>query len=128
MWFRRDRPAHEPHREPDMEPFRDGLALLSRDGQTLGYVATSLGYFRTPLSPRTPQAWVWFVVVWADGTKERAVEDYPPWTYVTEMGQGYFDWEGGRNRDRAGRYEIQWVDAELAATERERLGIRSEDF
>ncbi len=30
--------------------------------------------------------------------------------------------------DRAGRYEIQWVAPELAAVERERLGIDLDDF
>jgi hypothetical protein len=128
MWLRRHRPAVEPDFGPDIERFRDGLAMLRRDGQTVGHVATSLGHFRTPFRPRKPQAWVWLVVVWADGTKERAVEDYPPWTYVTELGQGYFDWEGGRDRERGGRYDVEWVRPELAGTERERLGIRSEDF
>jgi hypothetical protein len=72
---------------------------------------------------RTPQPWVWLVVVWDDGVKERAVEDYPPWTYVTEMRAGYFDWEG----HRAGHYGIEWVPPEPAPAERERLDIRPED-
>lgn len=36
---------------------------------------------------------MWLVVVYADGTRERSREDYPPWTYVTEMPDGYFVWE-----------------------------------
>jgi len=127
MWFRRE-PAAEPDFGPELEQFRDGLAALRRDGQVLGHVATSLGHFRTPFAPRTPQPWVWFVVVWIDGEKERAVEDYPPWTYVTEMREGYFDWAGGRRLDRAGRYDIEWIPADEAPAERYRLGIRRDDF
>lgn len=111
-----------------MEPFRDGLAVLRREGQAIGHVATSLGQFRTPFAPRTSKPWVWFVVVWGDGVKESAVEDYPPWTYVTDMRSGHFDWEGGYDMSRAGRYEIEWVLREREDAERTRLGIRSEDF
>ncbi|MCB2176607.1 MAG: hypothetical protein KQH57_12410 [Actinomycetales bacterium] len=113
---------------PEMEPFKRGLAALKRNGKTVGHVATSLGHFRTPFAPRTPQPWVWLVVVWDDGVKEPSVEDYPPWTYVAEMRAGYLDWQHGRGDGRRGRYEIEWVAADLAAAERERLGIRTEDF
>ncbi|MEE6296638.1 hypothetical protein [Georgenia wangjunii] len=71
---------------------------------------------------------MWIVVVWADGVKEPSVEDHPPWTYVSEMRDGYLDWQDGANRERTGRYEIQWVPAELAQAERERLGIHLNDF
>ncbi|MFB8229949.1 hypothetical protein [Cellulosimicrobium sp. NPDC055967] len=117
----------EPEPEPDLDAFEDGLALLRRDGVTMGHVATSLGHFRG-LFTFTPHPWVWLVVVWDDGAKERAVEDYPPWTYVAEMRDGYLEWEGGRGSRRTGRYEIEWVDRDRATAERARLGIRREDF
>lgn len=66
--------------------------------------------------------------MWSDGTKEPAVEDYPPWTYVTEMRGGYIEWVSQGDPSRDGRYDIQWIPAELAAAERERLGICLSDF
>lgn len=122
------RAAEAPAVEPEMERFDDGLAVLLRDGRPAGHAATSLGHFTTPFAPRTPRPWVWLVVVWADGTKEPSVEDYPPWSYVAEMRDGFLDWQDGRNRERWGRYEIRWVARELALAERERLGIYLRDF
>lgn len=123
---RRRRPV--PEFDPALDMFQDGLALLLQDGVRAGHVATSLGHFRGLFSPFTPQPWVWLVVVWGDGVKERAVEDYPPWSYVAEMRAGYLEWEGGRGSRRNGRYEIEWVDRARAEAERARLGIRREDF
>lgn len=127
MRFRPRKPALERDFGPEFEPFRDGLMALSQDGQPVGHLATSLGHFRTPFAPLTPQPWIWLVVVWADGVKERAVEDYPPWSYVAEIRQGYVEWLGWGS-DRAGRFEIEWVPPGQAHAERERLGIRIEDF
>lgn len=127
MRFRARKPAIEPDFGPEFEPFRNGLMVLSQDGRPVGHVATSLGHFRTPFAPLTPQPWIRLVVVWADGVKERAVEDYPPWSYVAEIRQGYVEWLGWGN-DRAGRYEIEWVPPGQTDAERERLGIRIEDF
>lgn len=128
MWGRRRQPTGEFELGPEWELFRDGLAALCRDGQIVGHVATSLGHVRTPLAPRTPRPWVWLVVVWSDGTKEPSVEDYAPWTYVTEMRDGYVEWLSSDDRSRDGRYDIHWIPAEGAAAERERLGIRLSDF
>lgn len=111
-----------------MEQFLQGLAVLRRDGAPVGHVATSLGTFRSLFSPFKPRPWVWLVVVWDDGMKERAVEDYPPWTYVAEMRAGSFEWEVGRDGGRAGRYEIDWIPREHVEAEWARLGIRQEDF
>jgi hypothetical protein len=128
MIFRRREPRPEPDFGPEMEPFRDGLAVLLRDGEPVGHVATTLGHFRTPFAPRTPKPWVWLVVRWSDGTKEIAQEDYPPWTYVSEMRAGHIEWVGSADRRRDGWYEIAWVPREQAAQERERLGIGLADF
>lgn len=134
MRFRRT-PRVEPLPEPDFGPefdlFRNGLAVLLRDGEPVGHVASSLGYFTTR-GGRQP--WVWLVVVWSDGTKEDSVEDYAPWTYVAEMRAGYFEWTDGfgRVRDRkhsyVGRYEIEWLPRDCALAERERLGVSLKDF
>jgi len=36
------------------------------------------------------QRWVWFIVVWANGVRERSFEDYAPWTAVREIESGTF--------------------------------------
>ena len=79
-------------RDPGLDAFDRGCLVLRRDGETVGHVATTLGTFWSPGRARTVQQWVWLVVVWADGKKERAVEDYPPWTYVREIWDGKFIW------------------------------------
>lgn len=134
MWFRRmsrREPRSEPDFGPELERFHNGLAVLLRDGEAVGHVASSLGYF-TNRGGRQP--WIWLVVVWSDGTKEDSVEDYAPWSYVAEMRAGYFDWPDGsgmmtgRKHGHVGRYEIEWVPRDRALAERERLGVSLEDF
>lgn len=136
MWFRRMprvEPLSEPDFGPELERLHNGLAVLLRDGEPVGHVASSLGYFTTR-GGRQP--WVWLVVVWSDGTKERSVEDYAPWTYVADMRAGYFDFDEpygsgrgrGRKHSRAGRYEIEWLPRDRALAERERLGVSLKDF
>lgn len=39
------------------------------------------------------QWWVWYIVVWTDGHRERSEEDYPPWSVVAEMQSGKFTWD-----------------------------------
>ena len=107
--------------DPALEPFDLGLAVLHLDGQVAGHVATTLGSFATPFS-RQMQPWVWDLVIWADGTRKYSEEDYPPWTFVREIRDGYFDGPGSV------RYEATW----LAEPERTRfwddLGISLDDF
>ena len=111
----------------EFEQFRNGLAVMRRDGKIAGHVATSLGSFRSIFTPRR-RPWVWFVIVWIDGEKERSFEDYPPWSYIKEMREGYMDWVPGRPSDRAGRYEIEWTPPDETVRERDRLGVGAEDF
>lgn len=115
-----------PDPDPSIEPFRGGVGVLTRDGEFAGHVATSVSEFWSPGRPRHRQWWVWLIVVWADRTRERSREDYPPWTYVAEMKDGYFAWEEGGARD--GRYDFAWLPATEAQDQRERLGIKAEDF
>lgn len=110
-----------PPPEPTLDPFEDGLAVLRLHGQVAGHVATTLGAFSTLFS-RQQQPWVWFIVVWADGTREHSEEDYRPWTFVREMQSGYFDGPDGV------RYEAEW----LAEPERthmwDALGLAHDQF
>jgi hypothetical protein len=121
-WFK------EPEHNPDLEPFENGLAQLRRGDEVVGHVASTVGRFGTPFQPRALQPWVWFVVVWSDGTRERSFEDYAPWTFVTEMIDGIFDWTMYPDNPHAGVYTCQWVSAAEAARLRDELGIRPEDF
>lgn len=118
-WFK------EPEPDPDIERFRDGLVALYRDGEHAGYVATSLSTFVTPFS-RRKQWWVWFVVVFSDGTRHNLIEDYPPWTYVRDMLDGYFDWE--QSTADEGPFSVEWMSPDEAQRLRAELNIKPEDF
>ena len=115
-----------PEPDPSIEPFRDGVGVLTRDGAVAGHVATAVSEFWSPGRPRRRQWWVWMIVVWIDGMRERSTEDYPPWTYVAEMTNGYLRWEEGGPRN--GRYDFFWLPASEAVAQRSRLGIKPEDF
>jgi hypothetical protein len=110
--------------DPDLtlDSFRDGIGELMRGGEVVGHLAASVGTFRTPFSPRKGQWWVWLVAVWPDGTRERSLEDYPPWSYVDEMKRGFIqcdEWVA----ERRGRYEFQWLSTVDAARIRSELNI-----
>lgn len=111
--------------EPDLAPFNDGIAVLRRDGEVCGWVATSVGHFRSICWPLKRQTWVWFVVVWANGDRERSFEDYPPWTAVLELPEGTFNWDGAGHE---GDYQADWLPAEEASATREALGLTDADF
>lgn len=113
---------------PDLTPFEGGLAELLLDGTVVGHVAMEVSTFSSPSSPFRRQPWVWLVVVWQDGTKERSVEDYPPWSYVEEISTGRFEWIGGTNPGRHGTYDTRWLGVGEAKEARERLGITLSDF
>jgi hypothetical protein len=113
--------------DPDLDPLRGGVAELRRDGEVAGHVATQVGTFWSPLSfSRRRRWWVWYIVAWADGARERSEEDYPPWTVVSEIRAGTFTWDDGGDHD--GTYTVHW----LPEPDRQRmltaLAIRPEDF
>lgn len=115
-----------PRPDPTIDPFVDGLGVLSLDGRPAGHVATTVSEFWSPFSPLRRQWWVWYIVIWPDGTREVSTEDYPPWSAVTEMRNGFLEVQGAGARD--GRYEFSWLDAGDAAAARARLGVSAEDF
>lgn len=115
--------------QPDaaLDPFRGGIAVLRRDGELAGHVATQVSTFWAPLSlSLRRQWWVWFIVVWADGDREPSAEDYPPWTVVGDMLSGRFVWED--DDAHHGEYAVEWLPEEDRQGTLERLGIRPEDF
>ena len=113
-------------RDPRLDAFDRGCLVLRRRSETVGHVATTLGTYWSPGRARTIHQWVWLVVVWADGEKERPVEDYPPWTYVREIWDGEFIWP--YPGPRSGEYSVEWLpDSEREAKWAE-LGTTLDDF
>ncbi|WP_111767598.1 hypothetical protein [Nakamurella deserti] len=66
--------------------------------------------------------------MWSDGTRERPFEDYPPWSWVAEMSEGFFDWDVRPGDPRSGRYEVEWMNADDARRAWAELSIRPEYF
>lgn len=115
-----------PKPDPALEVFDEGVGVLSRNGEIAGHVATIRSWFWSPFSPLRRQWWVWYIVVWADGSRERSTEDYPPWSAVKEMQDGYLEWIS--TDAHRGRYDFHWLDGHAAGLVRERLKISAEDF
>lgn len=113
--------------DPSLDSFCDGMGVLSLNGDPAGHIATTVWTFWSPFSPLRMQWWIWYIVVWSDGTRERSEEDYPPWTAVDEMRQGYFDWEPADSSGKI-RYDFTWLEPEDAAAVRAELGVTADDF
>jgi hypothetical protein len=115
-----------PDPDPTLDPFHEGVAVLRRNGDLAGHVATVVSTFWSPSRPLSRQWWVWFIVVWANGDRERPFEDYPPWTAVRELQSGTFSWDDGDAH--RGEYTVEW----LSEGEREAawsvLGLSPDDF
>lgn len=107
---------------PDIAMFDDGLAVMTKDGKKVGHIATSLTKFWSPFRPLSLQWWVWFVIVWEDGTKERPVEEYEPWHYVKEMRDNKIIWEDNIT------YKLEWVPKHTVQSLYKKLNIKPEDF
>lgn len=97
------------------------MGVLTRDGIFAGHIATGRSWFWSPFTPLRQQWWMWYVVIWADGTRERSAEDCPPWSAVTEMQNGFFEWLGSDSH--RGRYDLHWMEASEATSTRERLAV-----
>jgi hypothetical protein len=117
------RPAYD----PALEPFDGGVAVLKRNGEVAGHVATSLSTFWSPSRPFSLQHWVWYIVVWINGDREPSDEDYPPeWPMVKPMQHGVFEWERGDAHD--GEYTVEWLPADERQAALTSLNIEAEDF
>jgi hypothetical protein len=115
-----------PAPDPDLDPFREGIAAMRHDGKLAGYLASSVGTFWSPSRPLIRQWRVWFIVIWADGAREPRFEDYPPWTTVRELQSGTFTWDGGDAH--RGEYAAEWLTEDDSEAVRSSLRIRPEDF
>ena len=74
------------------------------------------------------QWWVWYVVIWADGSKERSTEVYSPeWNAVNQMKQGFLEWSSGEPA-RDGMYRFKWLNSAEAESGWISLGVTLDDF
>jgi len=126
--------------DPALSAYDHGLGTLSVDEEVKGYLASVIGEMQVP----SRQPWPWFVVVWADGTKERAFEDYGPgWWTVRELDAGRLEHIGPsveKQKRVSGRsvrytesdppcvYDFAWLPVEEAAEKWQELKLGNDDF
>ena len=80
-----------------------GIVALERDGTVGGWVATTTGRFWSPGRPTRTQTCVWLLFTWADGTRDRIEEDYPPYALVPEL------LAGGFSDPERGEFTARWL-------------------
>jgi len=124
----------------DLDNYHHAIGTLTLDGELKGYLACVVGHIVFP--SRAP--WPWFVVVWSDGSKERAFEDYgPEWLTVRELDAGRFEYHGPSRRTEKrflwwrvvvtepGRpltFDFAWLPTEQAQERWKALGLVDADF
>ena len=111
--------------DPGLDPFRGGIAVLVRDGAVAGHLASWVRTFWSPGRLLSRDWWVWFIVVWVDGSREE-FSDYPPLTQVREIQSGSFTWK--RVDSHRGQYTVEWVTDDERESLQFQLGVRPEDF
>lgn len=116
-----------PVADDSLTPFDGGVGVLTRGGEVMGHVATTLGSFWSPFSPLRMQWWVWYIVAWSDGAREPSTEDYPPFLSVSQMKAGHLE-VLSRDPSRTGRYDFAWLGSAESAATLARLRITPEDF
>jgi len=115
--------------DPDLDPFRDGVAELRLDGELCGHVASTVVHFWGLGRPFTLQERVFLKVTWTDGSVE-VIEDYPTWssdggwrwTAVDEMQRGVFV-GGGEDK----KYAISWLADDERTRAWDTYGPRDDD-
>jgi len=127
--------------DPQLRAYDHGVGTLKVDGVLQGHLASVVGEIKFP----SKSPWPWFVIVWTDGTKEPAFEDYGPgWHTVRELEAGVLDHYGpsirrdhrclfGRtiHSSQAGParvFEFAWLSSDDAATKWRELGLEDSDF
>ncbi|MDT3318110.1 hypothetical protein Q9S71_14880 [Microbacterium sp. KSW4-11] len=106
-----------PHPDRSLDRFDRGAGVLSSEHGFEGHVFTARSSFWSPFSPLRLQWWIFYVVVWSDSVWEPVTEDYPPFTAVNEMKDGYLIVDS-EDPSRAGRYEVRWLTTEEAIAAR----------
>lgn len=110
------------------------------EDRVVGHVASVVREMRFP----SRQRWLWFPVVWPDGSRGLPFEDYGPgWYTFRELEAGYLVYHFQsmvRVRRLPGRrwysarpeasqtFEVRWLEGDVAACRWLELGLRDEDF
>lgn len=78
-------------RDPRLDPFRDAVWELSLNGETVGWLTTSVNVMRALPAFWLKQEQMWTQVHWLDGERGDMEEDYgPEWYTVEELLTGKF--------------------------------------
>jgi hypothetical protein len=78
--------------DPRLDPFRDTVWELSREGRVAGYVLTAVDRMRSFPAFWMKRERLLYQVHWLDGRRDVLQEDYGPgWYAVAELEQCYFD-------------------------------------
>jgi hypothetical protein len=101
--------------QADLGAYRDAIASVHLRGSHVGYLATVVEPMRAGLRLRRQER-VWLLLTLLDGTVDMQ-EDYAPWTYVRDLGDGHINWS---SFEADVDYEVRW----LAGDERSRAWLR----
>lgn len=86
-------PAEEtlPH-DPRLDPFRDAVWELSRNGNVEAHLVTQVSHFRYWPFGRKRRECMWSKVCWLDGRQDVPEDDYgPEWYTVADLEQGKYE-------------------------------------
>lgn len=113
--------------DASLDVFDRGVGVLTLDGEVVGHVATSRSWFWSPFSPLRKQWWIWYIVIWADGVRERSAEDYPPFIAAEEMKRGSLEVLAD-DATRSGTFDFEWLSSADGEIVRRDLDIQDSDF
>ncbi len=82
--------------DPRLDPFRDAVWELLRQGEVEAHLVTNVTHFRHWPFGRKHHDSMWFKVCWHDGRQEVPEDDYgPEWYFAADVEQGKFEGSGG---------------------------------
>ena len=126
--------------DPSLRTYDHGVGTLSVDGELVGHLASVVLEMSFP----SRQPWIWFVIVWLDGSREFKFEDYGPgWYTVRELDAGYFEHPGpsvtvekrvlglrlwSSKPGKPQIFDFTWLPADLAVRRWHELGLADADF
>lgn len=126
--------------DPLLRAYQHGVGTLSVDGDLVGHLASVVLEMRFPRR----QPWVWFVIVWLDGSREFKLEDYgPSWYIVRELDKGYFEHHGpsvttekrvfgiplvSSKPGSPVTFDFAWLPPDIASRRWDELGLVDADF
>ena len=84
-------------RDPRLDPYRDAVWELSREGIVQAYMTMEVSRMRSLPCFWVKQEWLWYQSNWVDGRRDHSGEDYGPgWYVVAELEDGRFEYDDGR--------------------------------